>query len=387
MKRLLFVCLISSMFGWSDKAIASTSISEAKGQNILRRYIRLQPLSGWDYDWSTAIFLYGSIRYCERYGATQSTCTFIDDYFSSLKIQTLPVVTMPDLAAMALPASQWLPYASKEARANIDIILKNTKAFFESEPLNRKQVFDHVGKRHSFYWWLPPTSWFMPSSVWADSVVMYGLNGIFLARAQNDKKLERFSFEQVSKIESTLLNPAAGLYKHAYFIPFDIYAPRESYWARGNAWIALALVDTLTQTQSESSFAPDLKRALNSLLERLQPFFDNEHGFRTLLGSTATSNDFESSSSALYVYSLLKSIRMGFVSKDALPIASSYQQALIKKYLVDKGDGEISVTGISGPTTAIPFDWYYTYLVPIKSDVSYGVGAFLLLLSEPGASQ
>lgn len=387
MKRILFVYLITLLVTLPAITKASAMTPEVSGQRVLRRYLRLHPPSSWDYDWTTAIFLYGSIRYCERFSVTSSACTFIDDFFSQFKREDLPVVTMPDLAAMALPATQWLPYASKNARANIEAILKNTKTFFDSEPLNRNHVFDHVGKRHSFYWWLPPTSWFMPSSVWADSAIMYGLNGIFLAKAQSDQKLEEFSFEQLSKIQTLLIDPTTGLYKHAYFISFDLFAPRESYWARGNGWIALSLVEALSQVRPENAFTPRLKTALNSLLERLQPFFDSENGFRTLLGSPSASNYFESSSSALYVYSLLKAIRLGLAPKDAMPLAKSYQEVLTRKYLVEESDSEVSVTGISGPTTAIPFDWYYTRLVPIKSDVSYGVGAFLLLLSESSVKQ
>lgn len=388
MKRILFVYLIFVMLGVPELARASGSLApHVNGQMILRRYLRMHPSSDWDYDWTTAIFLYGSIRYCERFAATNSTCAFVDAYFSKLKSKTFPQVTMPDLAAMALPASQWLPYASTEARANIELILANTKSFFATEPLNRSDVFDHVGKRHSFYWWLPPTSWFMPSSVWADSAIMYGLNGILLAKVENDKKLEQFSLEQLLKIQTVLLDSSVGLYKHAYFIPFDLYAPRDSFWARGNGWMAFAMIDVISRVPSDNLVASKLKVALSSLLEKLHPFFDPENGFRTLLGSHSKSNYFESSSSALYVYALLKAVRAGVAPKEALPIAMAYRDVLIKKYLVPEAGDELSVTGISGPTTAIPFDWYYTYLIPTKTDVSYGVGAFLLLLSEPDVKQ
>ncbi len=380
---LLVHFLNIAVFLPAAKAELNVIAPDVMGSQILKHYLILHPAKNWSFDWETAIFLFGAIRFCEKYSLVNDQCAFVDQYFAGLKKEGIPEITMPDLVAMSLPAVAWAPYAKKDAKEQIQIIIEKARYYFKTEPLNKSGTFDHVGRRHSFANWLPSTSWFVPSSVWIDSSVMYILNGFNLARLMHDEQLEDFSVGQLKLFHNILLDKKVGLYKHAYFIAGDFYSPMKSFWARGNGWMALALVDMIEKLSPSHPDYEAFKAALINLLENLKKRVDPSFGLRVLLTTHPPANSFESSASALYAYALNKSLRLKLVPEEDAAFATQLRSSVLNNYLKPLRGGEISVVGISGPTMPIPLDWYYTLLISTKADKSYGVGAFLLLLSEP----
>lgn len=268
-----------------------------------------------------------------------------------------PKITTPDLAALSLAG----------VLARDEGVIQASEAFLKSEPLNQIGALDHVGQRHFF-------SWFVPSSLWADSIVMYVLNGYKMAKLKGDLARQQFFIDQALLFQQYLRDPVTGLYKHAYYVKSKTTVPQEHFWARGNLWISLALVDMLEDAPHEN-----LHKMLVDHMEALAKYADIENGLRTLLDDPSA--DFETSATALFAYTLRKGIRLGLVSKTHRPLSEAMTKAVWRK-LVKVKEGELSLTGISGPTTALKWPFYYKHLVGQQADTSYGVGAFLLLCSE-----
>jgi len=104
------------------------------------------------------------------------------------------------------------------------------------------------------------------------------------------------------------------------------------------------------------------------------------HGVRTILTPSGPGEgEIETTASALLAYAMMKGARLGLLSKELGEKGRTLAKNLDAK-VVDIKTG--SVTGISCPTTAMPWKFYYTHIVGDCPDESYGVGAVLLMLDE-----
>lgn len=350
---------------------------------IINQYLVKNPPEKWDYDWTTAIFLYGA---ASSYRATDSVFPPAEMRrdFAKVWAKRPAEITMPDLAAMSLPAVVLLdgmkPGDPEAERTPLQATMSASKAYLIAEPKNAGGVFDHVGLKHRFKY-LPPTHYFMPSSVWADSSVMYGLNAFMMALHDRDDVARDFAVDQVLRIHGLLWDSRAGLYKHAYFFESKKFAPAKSYWARGNLWMTLSMTEILARLPRNHPSFQKMSGILNEHVASLLKRVDKRQGLKTLIDDGAASNSFETSASALFAYTLMKGARTGL-----LPAADAREGRALALNLFSQfkklDTAHTSVTGISCPTTATTFDIYYTKLVGTCPDQSYGVGAVLLMLSE-----
>lgn len=375
---LFFLLMIMVSSSWSQEKLELNADTRNK---LSQHYLKIHPISKWDYDWTTAIFLYGALRSNDKIALPGFQKDDVKAIFDGFQKNKIPEVTMPDVAAISLPASYWLSKNPTEKPDSILQAVQATKKYFQTEPMNSLGMYDHVGKRHHFAAWLPPTHWFVPSSVWIDSVVMYVLNGYQIAKLESDVKSTDFFLDQYFKVHELLWDPSAQLYKHAYYISSNVFAPKKSYWARGNAWMILATVELLEMLPQKDSRFTRVLQIFRSQLQGLEKHLDLNQGLKTLLTDLGNDNYYESSSSALVAYAMLKGERLGFLSQAYRAKGLELSKALMKN-LKSVSATEVSLGQISGPTSAVPWDWYYKNLVDLVSDESYGVGAYLLMMGE-----
>lgn len=366
MLKILFIFLTSLQ-------VSALTPFEAR-EKILTQYVNVNPPQTWAYDWTTAIFLYGVLASMPAEEAVLPASR-IQSALGDVWAKRPAAVTSPDLAAMSLPMVL-LPNGGDQRFINA------TETYFHTEPLNAGGVFDHVGPRHRYNPWLPPTQWVMPSSVWADSAVMYALNGFLISRKKNEARDQLFFERQILRIHKWLWQPNAQLYKHAYFFGDRSFAPSEGYWARGNLWMALAF-----ETVAESLPAQDPSRAqftelFQTIMRSLRSRVDATRGLTTLLEWPSESNDFETTASALFAHLEMRGARLGLLPRDQFRVGHDLAHALAKTKLEVVDSTRLSVRGISCPTTAMSWPSYYTRVVGECVDQSYGVGAFLLMLSD-----
>lgn len=349
---------------------------------IITRYLNENPPKDWPYDWTTAIFLQGALSSKTISDSKTNLVNITEEKFSNWKKQGCCLVTMADLAAMAFSAVQLnkiLPNGSQNAVHFINL----TKEYFATEPLNAIGTYNHVGARHKFFWWAPPTRWFVPSSLWADSIVMSTMTGFAIADLNKNDELKKFNLDQIKKYVEYLKDENTGLYKHAFYIESKRKTPQNSFWARGNAWLTYALGYFIENSETDSEQRKYLSRLLEDHVLAMNKYLDSQKGFRTLLNRNDKSSSFESSSLALYTTGVAKGLRLKAIDDSKLP--KDYLKSLwtiSSKYLVQVNPLEISVTEISKPTTSMPWDFYYTNIVKNSNDISYGVGAYLAMIEE-----
>lgn len=353
LKKYTFLCLL----------VCSSATASVGCQKLLQQY--LSSHEKWDYDWTTAIFLYGAQTYLNVKPAPEQEAQ-IEATYTQLAGQ-IPSVTTPDLAALSLAAQSW-----KKTPATAAIIAASEK-YFTTEPLNAVGALDHVGARH----W---TGWFYPSSVWADSVIMYVLNGQRLALRTGDTAKVDFFLHQAELLHRLLLNPTTGLYKHAYFVGSRTTVPEKFHWARGNLWMSLGLLELISGLSPSHPSYAKLRDHWTAHLTALLRYYVPGKGLRTLLDDSSEESYFEASATALLAYVLLKGDRLGLLL-EAQKKSTSDVVRVAQSFLKTEKD-TVLLQDISGPTTALNWDWYYTHVVGKVENESYGVGSYLLLCSE-----
>jgi rhamnogalacturonyl hydrolase YesR len=334
---------------------------------LLRQYLQDRESRTWDYDWTTAIFLYGAQTYL-RTSPDVGLVSKIDAAYDQLARQ-IPEVTTPDLAALSLPAQHWKSSTSTRA------IVAATEKYFATEPLNEVGALDHVGPRH----WIGR---FYPSSVWADSMIMYVLNGYGLAQKSGHTTRAEFFLAQAELLHRLLLDPTTGLYKHAYFVSAGTKVPNKFHWARGNLWMSLGQLELLETLPATHPGHTKLRDQWTAHLKAVLSHYVPGKGLKTLLDDPSKANYFEASATALLAFVLLKGERIGFLTAEEKNLSTDVVRTAQNFLAVHKD--QVTLRDISGPTTAFKWHWYYTHVVGKVTNESYGVGSFLLLCSELG---
>lgn len=178
-------------------------------------------------------------------------------------------------------------------------------------------------------------------------------------RAEAARQLEIFA--------SRLRDPATGLWYHLWD---DATATRStSFWARGNGWAVMALVETLKNEPAGSDTAARLRPLLESLLATLARRQDPATGlWHTILDDPQTY--LESSAPAMFLYGMAETRR--------LKLAQAPDAEVMRKAwagLKSRVDASGRLTGVSGGTrpgtkaqyAAVPTGTY-----------TWGTGALLL---------
>ncbi|SDK63580.1 unsaturated rhamnogalacturonyl hydrolase [Catalinimonas alkaloidigena] len=194
---------------------------------------------------------------------------------------------------------------------------------------------------------------------------------------------------QFELIEKHLVDEKTGLLYHGYdesrqqkwADPKTGRSP--NYWGRAIGWYAMALVDVLDNFPKEH---PKYS-SLVSYLQRLAPVlvnYQDDSGcwYQIVDQGSRQGNYLEASASNMFVYSLLKGVRMGYLNASFLAPAQKGYQCILDNFIDVAPDGmvhldkTVSVGGLGGnPYRSGSYDYYLSE--PIRPDDLKGVGPFI----------
>ncbi|MDR2702209.1 MAG: glycoside hydrolase family 88 protein [Spirochaetaceae bacterium] len=202
---------------------------------------------------------------------------------------------------------------------------------------------------------------------------------------------------QFSLIETKARDPQTGLLYHAWdeslqqkwANPDTGCSPH--FWGRALGWYCMALADTLDFIPPAQ--AETLKAIARRLFAPLLKYQDADSGlwFQVPDRGGAPGNYTESSASSMFIYFLLKMIRLGIAPDiDATQLkaaAVKAYQGLVKHKIQEDPSGELHLTGICkvAGLGGTPYrDGSYEYYVnePQSTDDFKGVGPFILASME-----
>lgn len=340
---------------------------------VEQRALAQKPLGDRDWQWGPAVLTYGLAKYAPTSADHATIVKALDDYYAA-HVTKLPKIDHPDLCAPALGA---LELARHE---NVSSGLPGAKAvadYLKTEQRNALGAIDHLGAHGTlrFLASLFPITKHWAHSIWVDSLVMYSVFATQWGSSTNDAALRDFGAAQPGIFAAKLQDPVTGLCTHAWDVPHRRALGAK--WARGNGWVGVATVEILDELPASHPKRVELESVLTDLAKGLVAK-QQANGLWDTLVDTPGAGYSESSGSALAAYALAKGARLGVLPQSMRANARRTFEALTAR-LKRTPDG-LAVTGTSTATNPYP-EVLYAW-IPVKDDVDYGIGAYLLLASE-----
>lgn len=191
-----------------------------------------------------------------------------------------------------------------------------------------------------------------PHQMWLDGIYM-GCP-FYAEYAVRFNKPEAFKdiVNQFCVIARHTYDPKTGLYRHAWDESreqrwCDPQTGQSAHsWGRAMGWFAMALVETLEQLPEEVEGRDSLLLILDNVAAQVKRYQDSRTGlwYQVLDRSGAEGNYIESSVSAMFIYSLYKGVRLGFLPKKYLKVADKGFKGYLENFIETDEQGVVSIT-------------------------------------------
>ena len=156
-------------------------------------------------------------------------------------------------------------------------------------------------------------------------------------------------------------------------------------WGRAQGWYFMAIVDILDFLPADHPKRDALIGILNTVAEAVVNVQDDDTGvwYQVLDQGGREGNYLESTASSMFVYSLLKGVRMGYLETSYLEPAKKGFEGILKNFIRENEDGTISLTqccAVAGLGGTPYRDGSYEYYIStvIRDDDPKGVGPFIM---------
>ncbi len=234
-----------------------------------------------------------------------------------------------------------------------------------------------------------------PSQVWLDGAYMAEpFRAAYAATFQEPAAFDDIA-RQLLLMDAKMRDPRTGLMNHGWdeskqmkwADPATGLSPEV--WARAMGWYGMALVDVLDWLPKNHPQRPALIAALNRTASAIVRFQDAKTGlwWQVMDKADRAGNYPEASASCMFVYTLAKGARMGYLPQTDEPVALQGWTAIQQKFVTSNAeggmalDGTVKVGGLGGTPYRSGSYAYYTGEKTVLNDAK-GVGAFLLAGSE-----
>jgi unsaturated rhamnogalacturonyl hydrolase len=234
-----------------------------------------------------------------------------------------------------------------------------------------------------------------PNQVWLDGAYMAGP---FLAE-YGATFHEPEDFDEVAHelllMDQHMRDPKTGLMIHGWDETKQMpWADKTTglspeVWARAMGWYGMALVDVLDWIPLDHPQRPALLAALDRTAKAIVKYQDPATAlwFQVVDKPKQPGNFVEASASSMFVYTLAKGVRMGYLPQADEAAAIRGWAGIQKKFVTTDAEGHLSlngtvkVGGLGGKPYRSGTFGYYTHEPVIANDAK-GLGAFLLAGSE-----
>ncbi|WP_258104714.1 glycoside hydrolase family 105 protein [Marinoscillum sp. MHG1-6] len=236
-----------------------------------------------------------------------------------------------------------------------------------------------------------------PYQMWLDGLYM---GSPFLAQyAAEFDQPEYFDVvtTQFKQIDEHNYSPETSLYHHAWDESKSIFwADPETglstnYWGRSLGWLGMALVDVLDYLPEDHPDRPVLVEMVGKVAKGIENMQDTESGvwYQVLDQGDREGNYLEASASVMFVYTLYKAMRKGYIDDSYMEVADKGYAGVLKEFLKENEDGTLTlqkccaVAGL-GPADNPRRDGSFEYYIsePIIDNDAKATGAFIWMSME-----
>ncbi|WP_121811731.1 glycoside hydrolase family 88/105 protein [Mucilaginibacter kameinonensis] len=267
----------------------------------------------------------------------------------------------------------------------------NTEKYYKAASLLRKQLDGQPKTPEGGFWHKKR----YPNQMWLDGLYMAEpFYAEYASVYHEDADFDQIA-DQFIWMEQHARDSKTGLLYHAWDeSKKERWANPQtglsaSLWARADGWYAMALVDVLPYFPVNHPKRAALVAILNRLAVAIQGSQDKASGlwYQVLDQGAKKGNYLEASASCMFVYTLAKGVREGYLPQKYLPVARKAYDGIIKNFIETDASGQVNLKGTAGAVGlgGEPYrDGSYEYYTSVKTitNETKGVGAFMLASVE-----
>ena len=266
----------------------------------------------------------------------------------------------------------------------------NQEKYYKAASTLRRQLKEQPRTSEGSFWHKKKYT----NQVWLDGLYMaQPFYAEYAALFHEDTAFNDIA-RQFAAIERHTRDPKTGLLYHGWdesgqekWVASGGHSP--NFWGRAMGWYGMALVDALDYFPADHPGRKTLIDILDRYAKAIQKVQDPSTGlwWDILDRRGAKGNYPEASASCMFVYTLAKAVRKGYLPEDVLTSAKKGYQGVLDKFITKDADGRtslqgtVSVSGLGGnPYRDGSYEYYIGEKV-VPNDPK-GVGAFLLTADE-----
>ena len=229
-----------------------------------------------------------------------------------------------------------------------------------------------------------------PNQMWLDGIYM--ASPFYAEYAFRNNRVKDYA-DVVNQFITVA--PKNGLYRHACDVSRKerwadpVTGQSKHSWGRAMGWYAMAFVDALDFIPKHEAGRDSMLVILNNIAEQVKRLQDPKTGlwYQVLDRSGDKGNYLESSCSTMFVYSLFKAVRMGYIDSSYLDVALKGYKGILDNFIEVDKDGLVTITqacavaGLGGKNyRSGDYDYYINET--IRSNDPKAVGPFIMASLE-----
>lgn len=233
-----------------------------------------------------------------------------------------------------------------------------------------------------------------PNQVWLDGLYMGTPFLAEYAYRNNEPQAYQEVINQIKIVARHTYDPANGLFRHACDVSKrEKWADKETgqsqhCWGRALGWYMMAIVDDLDFIPQHEPGRDTVLVILNHIAETLKKYQSPEGlWYQVMDKSGEPGNYLESSCSAMFVYSLFKAVRKGYIPSSYFAVARKGYEGILNEFIKVDDNGLVSITkacavaGLGGKNYRMG-DYDYYIHEQIRDNDPKAVGPFILASLE-----
>ncbi len=288
-----------------------------------------------------------------------------------------------------IPTGRALLMLAQQTQAEKDKYIKAAHQLWkqiENQPITNEKGYWHKKK--------------YPNQMWLDGLFMCEPFAAEYSILFNKPEHFEHIAHQFELIEKHAVDAKTGLIYHGYDESKEQkWADKKTgvsphFWSRAIGWYGMALVDVLDYFPKNHPKRTQLIQYLQRLAPILTKYQDAKSGvwYQMTSQGNRQGNYLEASASCMFVYTLAKGVRKGYLNQNFLQNAQKGYAGILKEFIEQEPDGTlslnktVSVGGLGGnPYRDGSYEYYLSE--PTKKNDLKGVGPFIFASVEMEIAQ
>ena len=386
--KLVLVCMLSFM----GVTLMAQTVSRSKPWSVrMAESEMIRTPKGWQLDFSTApkwnychgLVLQSMMDVYDRYG---------DKKFYDYALAYADTMVQNDGSIMTYKVDDYTFDRLNSGRILFRIYeQEKQEKYKKAMDLLRTQFDGHPRNDDGGFWHKKVYE----NQVWLDGVYMSMPYYAEYAFRNNDVDVYQDIVNQFRTVAKHTYDAGNDVYRHACDVSKrqkwadPVTGQSQHCWGRAMGWFAMACVDVLDFMPEHEPGREEILATLEKLVKQIKARQDTKTGvwYQVIDRSGDEGNYLEATCSTMFVYTLLKAVRNGYIDPSYKDVAEKGYRGILKEFVKVDENGIVSiekccaVAGLGGKNNRSG-DYQYYLNEPIRANDPKAVGPFILASLE-----